>query len=188
MTPKHRPKNDKGRKMVFFLKTETKNGFIIKKKDGKHFNGLSALHENEVQRTDANREKYHKFSRSRGDRKKNSTTAAAAAAMACRALALRSLLLPDPLHRFPAAASSSAAAPPVGRAPRGSRRPHLRCSSGSGGGGGDPGQPPQEAVLEAISSESSSPAAGYELFHRIWRLDFFFLIKKNESFLRSPLC
>jgi hypothetical protein len=32
MTPKHRPKNDKGRKMVFFLKTETKNGFIIKKR------------------------------------------------------------------------------------------------------------------------------------------------------------
>ncbi|RCV33293.1 hypothetical protein SEVIR_7G078400v4 [Setaria viridis] len=77
--------------------------------------------------------------------------------MACRALALRSLLLPDPLNRLPAAASSSAAAPPVGRAPRGSRRPHLRCCSGSGGGGGgDPGQPPQEAVLEAISKIARS--------------------------------
>ncbi|OEL19586.1 hypothetical protein BAE44_0019397 [Dichanthelium oligosanthes] len=81
----------------------------------------------------------------RGDRKKTTT----AAAMACRALAVRSLLLPDPLHRLPAAASSSAAAPPVARAPRGGRRPHLRCCSG---GGGDPGQPPQEAVLEAIST------------------------------------
>jgi hypothetical protein len=71
--------------------------------------------------------------------------------MACRALALRFLLLPDPLHRLPATA------PSVGRASgsRGGRRPHLRCSSG--GGGGEPGQPPQEAVLEAISSESSSP-------------------------------
>nr|CAB3486839.1 unnamed protein product [Digitaria exilis] len=75
--------------------------------------------------------------------------------MACRALALRSLLLPDPLHRLPAAASSSAAAPPVGRAPRGGgRRPHLRCCSG--GGGGEPGQPPQEAVLEAISKIARS--------------------------------
>ncbi|KAF8697182.1 hypothetical protein HU200_036182 [Digitaria exilis] len=74
--------------------------------------------------------------------------------MACRALALRSLLLPDPLHRLPATASSSAAAPPVGRAPRGGgRRPHLRCCSG---GGGDPGQPPQEAVLEAISKIARS--------------------------------
>ncbi|PWZ45496.1 hypothetical protein Zm00014a_032559 [Zea mays] len=65
--------------------------------------------------------------------------------MACRALALRFLLLPDPLHRLPATA------PSVGRASgsRGGRRPHLRCSSG--GGGGEPGQPPQEAVLEAIS-------------------------------------
>ncbi|ONM18101.1 hypothetical protein ZEAMMB73_Zm00001d003975 [Zea mays] len=71
--------------------------------------------------------------------------------MACRALALRSLLLPDPLHRLPAAA------PPVWRASRGGRRPHLRCCSG--GGGGEPGQPPQEAVLEAISSESSYPTS-----------------------------
>ncbi|CAD6263984.1 unnamed protein product [Miscanthus lutarioriparius] len=67
--------------------------------------------------------------------------------MACRALALRSLLLPEPLHRLPAAA------PPVGRALRGGRRPHLRCCSG---GGGDPGQPPQEAVLEAISKIARS--------------------------------
>ncbi|WVZ85299.1 hypothetical protein U9M48_032244 [Paspalum notatum var. saurae] len=77
--------------------------------------------------------------------------------MACRALALRSLLLPDPLHRVPAAAAtSSAAAPPVGRAPRGGRRPHIRCCSGGGGGGGEPGQPPQEAVLEAISKVARS--------------------------------
>ncbi|XP_062225446.1 uncharacterized protein LOC133924086 [Phragmites australis] len=73
--------------------------------------------------------------------------------MACRALALRSLLLPDPLNRLPAAAAASAASPPAGRAPRGgSRRPHLRCCSG----GGDPGQPPQEAVLEAISKVARS--------------------------------
>ncbi|XP_066347355.1 uncharacterized protein [Miscanthus floridulus] len=71
--------------------------------------------------------------------------------MACRALALRSLLLPEPLHRLPAAA------PPVVRALRGGRRPHLRCCSvGGGGGGGDPGQPPQEAVLEAISKIARS--------------------------------
>ncbi|KAL6652755.1 hypothetical protein ACP70R_011680 [Stipagrostis hirtigluma subsp. patula] len=71
--------------------------------------------------------------------------------MACRALALRSLLLADPLHGLPAAAST-AAVPPPGRAPRGGRRPHIRCCSG----GGEPGQPPQEAVLEAISKVARS--------------------------------
>ncbi|GJN27850.1 hypothetical protein PR202_gb15905 [Eleusine coracana subsp. coracana] len=72
--------------------------------------------------------------------------------MACRSLALRSLLLPDPLHRLPTAAT----APSVARAARGGRRPHLRCCSGGGGDGGEPGQPPQEAVLEAISKVARS--------------------------------
>ncbi|KAF0924994.1 hypothetical protein E2562_015057, partial [Oryza meyeriana var. granulata] len=64
--------------------------------------------------------------------------------MACRALALRSLLVPDPLL-------SHLRAPAARGAPRRRGRPHIRCCSG---GGGDPGQPPQEAVLEAISSET----------------------------------
>ncbi|TVU14023.1 hypothetical protein EJB05_37465 [Eragrostis curvula] len=78
--------------------------------------------------------------------------------MACRALALRSLLLPEPLHRLPAAAAASAAAAPLGRARRGGQRPHMRCccSGGGGGGGGETGQPPQEAVLEAISKVARS--------------------------------
>ncbi|KAM0893804.1 hypothetical protein ACQ4PT_024877 [Festuca glaucescens] len=71
--------------------------------------------------------------------------------MACRALALRSLLLPDPLHHLSlrAAASAPAARSRCGRRPRRS----LRCcsTSSSESGAGDPGQPPQEAVLEAIS-------------------------------------
>ncbi|KAL5216241.1 hypothetical protein ABZP36_007642 [Zizania latifolia] len=65
--------------------------------------------------------------------------------MACRALAFRSIVVPDPLSHLRAAAS------PAARAPR--RRPHLRCCSS---GGGDPGQPPQEAVLEAISKVARS--------------------------------
>ncbi|XP_062186168.1 uncharacterized protein LOC133889727 isoform X2 [Phragmites australis] len=68
--------------------------------------------------------------------------------MACRALALRSLLLPDPLHLLPCAA---AVAPGARARPGGRRRPHFRCCSG-----GDPGQPPQEAVLEAISKVARS--------------------------------
>ncbi|KAL5213969.1 hypothetical protein ABZP36_003121 [Zizania latifolia] len=66
--------------------------------------------------------------------------------MACWALALRSLLVPDPLSHL-----CAAAAPPAARAPR--RRPHPRCFCS---GGGDPGQPPQEAVLEAISKVARS--------------------------------
>nr|CAE05021.2 OSJNBa0044M19.8 [Oryza sativa Japonica Group] len=66
----------------------------------------------------------------------------------CRALALRSLLVPD----HPRAAAAAAARPAAGRrAPR-RRSRHLRCCSG----GGDPGQPPQEAVLEAISKVARS--------------------------------
>ncbi|KAG8083253.1 hypothetical protein GUJ93_ZPchr0015g6708 [Zizania palustris] len=65
--------------------------------------------------------------------------------MACRALALRSIVVPDPLCHLRAAAS------PAARAPR--NRPHLRCFCS---GGGDPGQPPQEAVLEAISKVARS--------------------------------
>ncbi|XP_052151738.1 uncharacterized protein LOC127770103 [Oryza glaberrima] len=66
----------------------------------------------------------------------------------CRALALRSLLVPD----HPRAAAAAAARPAAGRrAPR-RRARHLRCCSG----GGDPGQPPQEAVLEAISKVARS--------------------------------
>ncbi|KAM0829926.1 hypothetical protein ACQ4PT_066557 [Festuca glaucescens] len=76
--------------------------------------------------------------------------------MACRALALRSLLLPDPLHHLSlrAAASAPAARSPCGRRPRRS----LRCcsTSSSESGSGDPRQPPQEAVLEAISKVAMS--------------------------------
>ncbi|XP_047068799.1 uncharacterized protein LOC124676816 [Lolium rigidum] len=73
--------------------------------------------------------------------------------MACRALALRSLLLPDPLHHLTlrAAASAPAARSRCGRRPRRG----LRCWS-SESGAGDPGQPPQEAVLEAISKVAMS--------------------------------
>ncbi|KQJ82263.1 uncharacterized protein LOC100835681 [Brachypodium distachyon] len=76
--------------------------------------------------------------------------------MACRALALRSLLLPDSLHHLSLRASTSA---PAARSPCRRRRPrrNLRCcSSSAGSGGGDPGQPPQEAVLEAISKVAKS--------------------------------
>ncbi|CAM0904912.1 unnamed protein product [Alopecurus aequalis] len=76
--------------------------------------------------------------------------------MACRALALRSLLLPDPLHHLSlrAAASAPAARAPCRRRPR----RNLRCCSTSSteSGAGDPGQPPQEAVLEAISKVAMS--------------------------------
>uniref|UniRef100_M8BS60 Uncharacterized protein n=1 Tax=Aegilops tauschii TaxID=37682 RepID=M8BS60_AEGTA len=72
--------------------------------------------------------------------------------MACRALALRSLLLPDPLHHLSLRAAASAPAAPF---PCRRRRRNLRCcSSSSGGGPGEQGQPPQEAVLEAISNRS----------------------------------
>uniref|UniRef100_A0A0D9W440 Uncharacterized protein n=1 Tax=Leersia perrieri TaxID=77586 RepID=A0A0D9W440_9ORYZ len=70
--------------------------------------------------------------------------------MACRALALRSLLVPDPLLSH----LRRGAAPAPARALRRRRGAHLRCCSG--GGGGDPGQPPQEAVLEAISKVARS--------------------------------
>ncbi|XP_037485399.1 uncharacterized protein LOC119364097 isoform X1 [Triticum dicoccoides] len=71
--------------------------------------------------------------------------------MACRALALRSLLLPDPLHHLSLRAAASAQAAPF---PCRRRRRNIRCcSSSSGGGPGEQGQPPQEAVLEAISTE-----------------------------------
>uniref|UniRef100_A0A8R7PFE0 Uncharacterized protein n=1 Tax=Triticum urartu TaxID=4572 RepID=A0A8R7PFE0_TRIUA len=71
--------------------------------------------------------------------------------MACRALALRTLLLPDPLHHLSLRAAASAPAAPF---PCRRRRRNFRCcSSSSGGGPGEQGQPPQEAVLEAISTE-----------------------------------
>ncbi|KAM3367076.1 hypothetical protein ACQJBY_016003 [Aegilops geniculata] len=76
------------------------------------------------------------------------------ATMACRALALRSLLLPDPLHHLSLRAAASAPAAPF---PCRRRRRNLRCcSSSSGGGIGEQGQPPQEAVLEAISKVAKS--------------------------------
>nr|BAJ99664.1 predicted protein [Hordeum vulgare subsp. vulgare] len=78
--------------------------------------------------------------------------------MACRALALRSLLLPEPLHHLSLRAAASAPAaqfPCCGRR----RRRNLRCCSSpssSGSGSGEQGQPPQEAVLEAISKVAKS--------------------------------